>query len=91
MDGIIDADTHIVESEHIWNLFDKDLWHRRPIGVVHEDPSTGQRRTRWVIDGQLVPKPDGKGGQALATPPVDPDEAQSHDWLCKALVDVPAD
>jgi predicted TIM-barrel fold metal-dependent hydrolase len=90
MDGIIDADTHIVESEHIWNLFDKEMYHRRPVGVVHEDPATGQRRTRWVIDGELVPKPDGKGGQALATPPVTPEELESHDWLCKSLVDVPA-
>src|SRR5207249_11176950 len=30
-----------------------------------------------------------KGGQALATPPVDPEEAKSDDWLRKALVDVP--
>jgi len=90
VDGIIDADTHLVESEHIWNLIDKKMAHRRPISVVHQDAATGQRRTRWVIDGELVPKPDGKGGQALATPPVSPEELEGHDWLTKSLVDVPA-
>ncbi len=90
MDGIIDADTHVVESEHIWNLMDRSMAHRRPVSVVHEDPATGQRRTRWVIDGELVPKPDGKGGQALATPPVNPEDLESRDWLTKSLVDVPA-
>jgi len=90
MVGIIDADTHVIESERVWDQFDTKLAHRRPVGVVHQDPVNGQRRTRWVIDGELVPKPDGKGGQALATPPVKPEEAESHDWLCKSLIDVPA-
>src|SRR3954462_635165 len=90
MVGIIDSDTHVIESERVWDQFNKKLAHRRPVGVVHQDPVNGQRRTRWVIDGELVPKPDGKGGQALATPPVNPAEAESHDWLCKSLIDVPA-
>ena len=90
MQGVIDADTHVVESEHIWRHFDKELAHRRPVAVVHEDPETGQKRHRWVIDGVVVPKPDGKGGQALATPPVDPEEAASRTWGAKMLVDLDA-
>lgn len=90
MQGVIDADTHVVESDHIWRLFDKETYHRRPVAVVHDDPETGQKRNRWMIDGTVVPKPDGKGGQALATPPVDPGEAASRTWGAKMLVDIDA-
>jgi predicted TIM-barrel fold metal-dependent hydrolase len=90
MDGIIDADTHVVESEHIWDLFDKDMYHRRPVAMVYEDPATGQPRSRWMIDGVVIPKPDGKGGQALQTQPVDPEELASRQWVTKALWDIKA-
>ena len=90
MDGIIDADTHVLESEDVWRHFDREMYHRRPMAVIHEDPETGRSRSRWVIDGALVPKPDGKGGQALLTPPADPDEACSRSWRAKALLDVEA-
>ena len=90
MRGIIDADTHVVESEAIWGFFDKQMEHRKPVAVVHEDPATGQRRKRWVIDGTLIPKPDGKGGQALQTPPVDAEEAGGRGWLTRSLLDIEA-
>jgi predicted TIM-barrel fold metal-dependent hydrolase len=90
MAGIIDADTHVLESEDVWRHFDQDLYDRRPIAVVHEDPQTGRPRTRWVIDGALVPKPDGKGGQALLTPPVESEEACGRSWRAKALLDIDA-
>jgi predicted TIM-barrel fold metal-dependent hydrolase len=90
MRGIVDADTHVVESEAIWTFFDEELAHRKPVAVVHEDPATGQSRKRWVIDGVMVPKPDGKGGQALQTPPVDGDEARGRAWTTKALLDIEA-
>src|SRR6266540_1722122 len=90
MQGIIDADTHVVESEAIWDFFDESMAHRKPVAVVHEDPATGQSRKRWVIDGVMVPKPDGKGGQALQTPPVDGEEARGRSWLTKAMLDVEA-
>jgi predicted TIM-barrel fold metal-dependent hydrolase len=88
--GIIDADTHVVESEAIWDFFPKELQHRKPIAVVHQDPATGQSRKRWVIDGVMVPKPDGKGGQALQTPPVDAEEAHGRGWLTRSLLDIEA-
>lgn len=89
MEKIIDADTHLVESEAIWDLFDKDMWNRRPVGVPHPDPETGRPSKRWVIDGKLVPKPAGKGGQALQTPPVSPEALADRAWTTKALLDVP--
>jgi uncharacterized protein len=89
MTGIIDADTHIIESENVWNQFNEKLIHRRPVGVVHQDPKSGARRTRWVINGELVPRPDGKGGQALATPPVEAAEREAREWRTKSLEDVP--
>lgn len=33
MPGIIDADTHIGESESMWKFFDKSMYHRRPVMV----------------------------------------------------------
>ena len=89
MNGIIDADTHVVESERIWDYFPSELRHRRPAAMVYADPETGKNRTRWLIDGVVVPKPDGKGGQALQTPPADPAELQAAQWQTKALWDVP--
>jgi uncharacterized protein len=90
MDGIIDADTHVIESDAIWKHFDSNVAHRRPVAVVCDDLTTGKPRNRWLIDGVLVPKPDGKGGQQLATPPVNPEEAAARNWTTKALLDVPA-
>lgn len=90
MPGVIDADTHIVEPEEMWQHFDKDMLHRRPVKVVYDDEETGRKRSYWVIDGAIVPKPEGKGGQALQTPPADPEEAKGRAWTTKSLLDVKA-
>jgi hypothetical protein len=37
MNGIIDADTHIAESESMWNLIDQSMYHRRPVMVSAPD------------------------------------------------------
>ena len=37
MDGIIDADTHVVESDYIWRMFDKEHEHLVPPGLVKAD------------------------------------------------------
>src|SRR5665213_1126638 len=66
----IDVDTHVVESEAVWAYFDDSGNIPRPFLVEAKDPRTGVRRTRWVIDGKLVPKPEGRGAQAVATPPI---------------------
>ena len=33
MPGVIDADTHIAESEGMWQLMDRDMIGRRPIRI----------------------------------------------------------
>jgi predicted TIM-barrel fold metal-dependent hydrolase len=45
---------------------------------------------RWVIDGVLIPKPFGKGGQAVQTPPVDPQRLSSRQWMAIAMIDIDA-
>src|ERR1700694_233040 len=90
IDGIIDADTHVIESERMWEYFPKDLYRRRPVSMVYMDPDSGTPRTRWMIDGIVVPKPDGKGGQALQTPPADAKDRAGRQWRGKSLWDADA-
>jgi uncharacterized protein len=89
MPRVIDADTHIIESEVIWDYFDEDLCAKKPTLVPFMDPDLGGRlRTLWVIDGHLVPKPHGRGGQALRTPPLTAEECADPDWTVRALTDL---
>ena len=37
MKKIVDADTHISESEHMWELFDSEMYKRRPVLVSVPD------------------------------------------------------
>src|SRR5206468_721245 len=90
MNGIIDADTHVVESQEIWSYFDKEVFHRRPVALTYDDPESGKARIRWMIDGVVIPKPEGKGGQALQTPPADAEDLASRGWRTKALLDIPS-
>jgi predicted TIM-barrel fold metal-dependent hydrolase len=85
MPDVIDADTHIIESEQIWEFFDRELSHRRPALVSFADPGSGLTGHRWVIDGALFPKPHGRGGMSLATPPMNEQEAVEADWACRSL------
>ena len=69
MSGFIDADTHIVESEEIWEYMDKDMYDRRP--VLLKAPSDTEYQSAnafWLIDGQIFPKSEGKGSARLSTP-----------------------
>ena len=69
MNGIIDADTHIAEGEAMWALMDRSMYPRRPIMLtVPEDTWYGSRNAFWLIDGEIYPKPAGKGSFALVTP-----------------------
>jgi hypothetical protein len=61
MPGIIDADTHLFEPPQAWDHFDKELYLRRPV-IVEGPKDTIYRKTRfWLIDGNIFPKPAGKG------------------------------
>ena len=69
MHGVIDADTHISEGEAMWAMMDKAMQPRRPIMLsVPEDTWYGNRNAFWLIDGEIYPKPAGKGSFALVTP-----------------------
>jgi predicted TIM-barrel fold metal-dependent hydrolase len=69
MNGIIDADTHISEGEAMWKMMSADFLPRRPIMLkVPEDTWYGNRDAFWLIDGEIYPKPAGKGSFALVTP-----------------------
>ena len=69
MDKIIDADTHISEGEAMWAMMDSAMQPRRPIMLsVPEDTWYGNRNAFWLIDGEIYPKPAGKGSFALVTP-----------------------
>ena len=48
MPGIIDADTHIAESESMWKYFDKEMYHRRPVMVSAPDDTLVPRLQRAV-------------------------------------------
>jgi uncharacterized protein len=69
MNGIIDADTHISEGGDMWAMMDKAMYPRRPIPMsVPEDTWYGNRNAFWLIDGEIYPKPAGKGSFNLVTP-----------------------
>ena len=66
---VVDADTHISESESMWELLDQEMYPRRPILIsIPEDTLYGIRDTFWLIDGNIFPKPSGRGGFNLITP-----------------------
>jgi uncharacterized protein len=69
MNGIIDADTHISEGEAMWAMMEKAMLPRRPVMLsLPEDTSFGNRNAVWLIDGDIYPKPAGKGSFNLVTP-----------------------
>lgn len=69
MAGIIDADTHIAESDAMWNMINKEMYPRRPVLLKSpEDTLYGPRNAFWLIDGNIFPKPNGKGSFRLITP-----------------------
>ena len=69
MGPIIDADTHVSESESMWSLLEKEAYPRRPILMrVPNDTLYKERDAFWLIDGQIVPKPAGQAGSVLITP-----------------------
>ena len=69
MNGVVDADTHIAEPEAMWKLIDEKMAPRRPVLVdLPEDTWFGERNALWLIDGNIFPKPAGKGSYRLVTP-----------------------
>jgi len=80
MGPIIDADTHVAESEHMWAHLEKEAYPRRPILMgVPEDTLYGSSNAFWLIDGNIFPKPAGKGGNRLITPSASKQQASRKD------------
>src|SRR5581483_3208442 len=66
---VLDADTHICEPAAMWDLLPQEFYRRRPVmAKLPSDTLYGGRNAVWVIDGNIFPKPAGKGGCSLATP-----------------------
>lgn len=67
--AMIDADTHVIESQAIWDLLDPSLRRRRPILVkIPEDTIYGDRNAFWLVDGRIHPNPLPGRGFRLHTP-----------------------
>lgn len=90
---IIDADTHIAESENMWRLMDAPMYPRRPVMAgIPDDTVYGDINVLWLIDGQLFPKPAGKGGFRLITPSQAKGQRARNDVLtaCREITNVDA-
>ena len=93
MNAIIDADTHIAESEAMWALIDDGMKQRRPVIVAApEDTLYGDFNVLWLIDGNIFPKAAGKGGFRLITPASSKRETGRSDILraSREITDVEA-
>jgi predicted TIM-barrel fold metal-dependent hydrolase len=91
MPGIIDADTHISESEAMWSTMDREMYHRRPVMMkCPEDTLYGPRNAFWLIDGNVFPKPNGKGSFRLITPSASKLESARGDIAigCREMTDI---
>ena len=93
MPGVVDADTHIAESARMWSLMDQEMYPRRPVLLsAPEDTLYGARNAFWLIDGNIFPKPAGKGSFRLVTPSAAKLEASRGDIQigCRELTDIPS-
>lgn len=69
MPGVLDADTHIAESEAMWSFIDKEVFPRRPVlARIPDDTWYHERNAFWLIDGEIFPQPAGKASFSLITP-----------------------
>ena len=71
MPGVVDADTHVLESQDMWENFDDggEMYPFRPLLVnLPGDTSWGGRNAFWLIDGETYPKSAGNNTFPLHTP-----------------------
>lgn len=90
---IIDADTHVIESEQMWDLIEPPLQRRRPIMIkIPSDTAFGDRNAFWLIDGKIHPKPIGHGAFRLHTPATSDFELSRTDTTreCREITDIDA-
>ena len=80
MAGVVDADTHIAESEAMWRWIDAEMYPRRPVlAKIPDDTWYKERNAFWLIDGEIFPKPAGKASFSLITPSAQKREAGRGD------------
>ncbi|MBI2359997.1 MAG: amidohydrolase family protein, partial [Deltaproteobacteria bacterium] len=93
MAAVVDADTHIAESDAMWTLLEKEMYPRRPVVVnFPEDTLYGRRNASWLIDGNIFPRPSGKGSFRLITPSASKFESSRGDIhiACRELTNTQA-
>ena len=78
MPSVVDADTHIIEHPGMWELFDPELYQRRPVlASTTENSVYGENNQVWLIDGTAVPKRFGKGSALVAVGGSDRENART--------------
>ena len=93
MSGVVDADTHVAESEGMWKLMDAGMVPRRPIRLsAPKDTWYKDRNAFWLIDGNIFPKPAGRGSFNLMTPSLPGQESERGGMTipCRELTDIGA-
>lgn len=66
---VIDADSHVEESETMFSFLEKEYYSRRPLAVgFAKDTAYGNHNAVWLIEGEVYPKLVGKGGTIFRTP-----------------------
>ena len=60
----IDADAHVIETEHTWDYLEGNDKRFRPVPISPEMPS-GKRQNFWIINGKLI---GGRDNIGLDTP-----------------------
>jgi hypothetical protein len=69
------------------------MYSRRPVLLKSpEDTLYGPRNAFWLIDGNIFPKPNGKGSFRLITPSASKLESSRGDihLACREMTDIPA-
>ena len=94
MPGVVDADTHVLESQDMWDDFDDggEMYPYRPLLVnLPGDTSWGGRNAFWLIDGETYPKSAGSNSFPLHTPTTAIFEMERTDIVVGArqMTDVP--
>jgi aminocarboxymuconate-semialdehyde decarboxylase len=69
MVSVIDADGHVEESTAMFSRIAPEWQARRPLALEFDrDTAYGRYNAVWLIDGQVYPRPVGRGGILLGTP-----------------------
>ena len=89
MPRVLDADTHILEPAEMWQHFAEAMYPRRPVLVtVPNDTLYRRSNAFWLIDGEIFPKPAGKGGFLLLTPAEQETARDRPDRRSRELLDL---